>query len=100
MTTALPVQQNEGSVIVDVIRGFALVGVLVANFTSYIEQNLPTGIFESISSPLDKALSNINTVFFEWKFMTIFSVLFGYGFGLILISLERIGFKLKEALWK
>jgi uncharacterized protein len=72
MTTALPVQQNERAVIVDVVRGFALVGVLIANFTSYIDQNLPTGIFQAISSPLDKALANINTVFFEWKFMPSF----------------------------
>lgn len=89
MTTALPVQPNERAVIVDVVRGFALVGVLIANFTSYIDQNLPSGILYSISAQLDKTLSNINTVFFEWKFMTIFSILFGYGFGLILISLEK-----------
>jgi uncharacterized protein len=89
MTTASPVQQNERAVIVDIVRGFALIGVLIANFTSYIDQNLPSGILYSISTPLDKALSNINTVFFEWKFMTIFSILFGYGFGLILISLGK-----------
>jgi uncharacterized protein len=89
MTTALPVQPNERAVIVDIVRGFALVGVLIANFTSYINQNVPSDLLYSISSPLDKALSNINTIFFEWKFMTIFSILFGYGFGLILISMEK-----------
>ena len=89
MTTALPIQQNERMVVVDVVRGFALIGVLIANFTSYIDQNLPSGILYSISAPLDKALSSINTIFFEWKFMTIFSILFGYGFGLILISLNK-----------
>ena len=89
MTALSPGQQNERVVIVDVVRGFALVGVLIANFTSYIDQNLPSEVLDSISTPFDKALSVINTIFFEWKFMTIFSILFGYGFGLILISLEK-----------
>ncbi|HYV90730.1 MAG TPA: DUF418 domain-containing protein [Chitinophagales bacterium] len=89
MTEALPIQQNERVVVVDMVRGFALTGVLIANFTSYTDQQLPSYILDSISSPLDKTLSNINTVFLEWKFMTLFSILFGYGFGLIMTSLEK-----------
>src|SRR5215471_7018140 len=89
MTTASPIQQNDRVVIVDIIRGFALVGVLIANFTGYNYQNLPPNVFNAISSPLDKALINFNAVFLEWKFYTLFSILFGYGFGLILSSLEK-----------
>jgi uncharacterized protein len=89
MTTASPIQQNDRVVIVDIIRGFALTGVLIANFTGYNYQNLPRGVFNAISSPLDKALINFNSVFFEWKFYTLFSILFGYGFGLILSRIEK-----------
>src|SRR5437868_856763 len=89
MTDATPVQPDERTAIVDIIRGFALAGVLIANFTSYNEQNLPSHIFNSISTPVDKALFNFNAIFFEWKFMTLFSILFGYGFGLIITSLEK-----------
>lgn len=89
MSQTLPVDQKDRAVIVDVIRGFALTGVLLANFTSYIDQQTPEHILKAISSPLDHSLMNINTVFLEWKFMTLFSILFGYGFGLILESLER-----------
>ena len=89
MTTAYPIQQSDRVVIVDIIRGFALTGVLIANFTSYNYQNLPASVFNAISSPLDIALKNFNAVFFEWKFYTTFSILFGYGFGLILSSLEK-----------
>src|SRR6478752_279187 len=89
MTKASPIQQNDRVVIVDIIRGFALAGVLIANFTGYNYQNLPSSVFDTISSPLDKALINFNAVFFEWKFYTTFSILFGYGFGLILTSLEK-----------
>jgi uncharacterized protein len=89
MTNPSPIQQSERTIIVDIIRGFALTGVLFANFTGYNTENLPSTIVDSISSPFDKVLININTVFFEWKFYTIFSVLFGYGFGLVLSSLEK-----------
>lgn len=89
MTSAAPTQHEDRAVIVDVIRGFALIGVLISNFTSYIEQQLPEQILNSISSPVDTFLMSFNTVFFEWKFMTLFSILFGYGFGLILESVEK-----------
>src|SRR5690349_21267290 len=87
----LPIEQDKRLVIVDIIRGFALAGVLIANFTSYNEQNLPTAVLDAVSQPTDKMLMTVNTVFIEWKFMTIFSVLFGYGFGLILTSLWKKG---------
>lgn len=89
MTETLPIEQKDRAIIVDVIRGFALIGVLIANFTSYVDQQTPEPILNSISSSLDRALMNFNTVFLEWKFMTLFSILFGYGFGLILESLEK-----------
>lgn len=89
MTTTLPIEQKNRAIIVDVIRGFALIGVLVANFTSYVDQQTPEPILNSISSSLDRFLMTFNSVFLEWKFMTLFSVLFGYGFGLILESLEK-----------
>ena len=85
----LPIEQKNRTIIVDIIRGFALIGVLIANFTSYVDQQTPESVLNSISSSLDTSLMNINTVFFEWKFMTLFSILFGYGFGLILESLQK-----------
>lgn len=89
LNNASPIEQKERAVIVDIIRGFALVGVLIANFTAFTDQQVPSDILQAISSPLDKTLVTINAVFFEWKFFTLFSILFGYGFGLILASLER-----------
>lgn len=88
MISPIPTAQKDRTAILDIIRGFALVGVLIANFTSYAGQT-PESILIGQSSTLDTTLININSVFFEWKFMTLFSILFGYGFGLILESLER-----------
>ena len=89
MTKASAIAQTDRVLIVDVVRGFALTGVLVANFTSYVDQQTPKPILTSISTSLDIWLININAVFLEWKFMTLFSILFGYGFGLILESLDK-----------
>lgn len=88
-TNATPIHQKERAIVVDTLRGFAMVGVLIANFTSFTDQQVPSDILKSISSPLDLTLMRINKVFFEWKFMTLFSILFGYGFGLLLTSLEK-----------
>jgi len=89
MSSNLPIEQKGRTIIVDVIRGFALIGVLIANFTSYVNQQTPEPILNSISSSFDRSLDSINAIFIEWKFFTLFSILFGYGFGLILESLER-----------
>ncbi|GDX47848.1 membrane protein [Bacteroidota bacterium] len=82
-------KQNNRTVVIDIIRGFALLGVLFANFNSFAEQQIPEPILNSISSSTDKMLMCINSLFLEWKFMSLFSILFGYGFGLILESLDR-----------
>jgi len=88
-TNIVPIEQKERAVIVDTLRGFALVGVLIANFTAYTDQQVPADILNAISSPFDKTLMHINSIFFEWKFMTLFSILFGYGFGLLMTSVEK-----------
>lgn len=72
--------------IVDILRGFALIGVLFANFTAYTDQQVPTEILDSISNPTDHALMTFNSLFIEFKFVTIFSILFGYSFGLFFDS--------------
>lgn len=105
MTTIIaPVEQRQRAVIVDALRGFALVGVLLANFTGFTNGQVPADILNSNSSPLDMALMDINTIFIEWKFMTLFSILFGYGFGLLMMSVEKKNinpnlFFLKRMFW-
>ena len=104
MTSTLPTAQKDRNIIVDVIRGFALIGVLIVNFASYLNEQTPESILKASESSFDSTLVQICDVFFEWKFMTLFSMLFGYGFGLILQSLERKqinpnSFFLKRMFW-
>ncbi len=77
---ALPVSSTERHFTVDVLRGFALLGILAMNITLFgwpwpaYSNPLLTG-----GSWLDRAVWFFNHLFFEEKMMTIFSMLFGAG---------------------
>jgi uncharacterized protein len=90
MDTSLPIQQKERVVIVDVLRGFALFGVLMGNFNGMLTNDVPDTIIKSISTPFDYFLNTLHSIFIQNKFMTLFSILFGYGFGVIM---ERVAKK-------
>ena len=68
-----------------------MMGVVLANFNGYVEQQVPADILNQRTTGLDQALMTFNTVFLEWKFMTLFSILFGYGFGVIMSNQENGG---------
>src|SRR5436305_2676215 len=90
MSLPLPIQQKERIVIVDVLRGFALFGVLLGNFNGMLTNYVPESIIKSISTPFDDVLNMLHDIFVQNKFMTLFSILFGYGFGVIM---ERVANK-------
>ncbi len=88
MNTAQPITQNNRTVIVDVIRGFALFGVLIANLEGFISFALPENQAKLLTSTAaDKVTEHFVSLFIEGKFITIFSMLFGYGFGVLM---ERV----------
>src|SRR6188508_1036194 len=91
--TALPVLQNERSDILDVLRGFALLGVLLDNIfgftgwgflTQSMREALPTW-------PADGIVGLSELTFINGKFYSLFSLLFGIGFSIILIRNEQKG---------
>jgi len=84
LTKAEPVQAQERIEVLDIIRGFALLGILIANmalFSSpamYFEvlgKNISTGFWDTTTS------SFINLLI-QGKFYTMFSFLFGLGFAI------------------
>jgi uncharacterized protein len=90
---ALPVLQNERADILDVLRGFALLGVLLDNLigftgwgfqTQQMREALPTW-------PADGILGLSEFTFINGKFYSLFSLLFGIGFSIILIRNEQKG---------
>ena len=90
---ASPVLQNERSDILDILRGFALLGVLLDNifgftgwgfFTQSMREALPTW-------PADGIFALSELTFINGKFYSLFSLLFGIGFSIILIRNEQKG---------
>lgn len=88
-----PVAASERVLALDVLRGVAVLGILVMNVQSFA---LP---FAAYSNPgvwtdggrLDVAFWAFAHVFAEQKFMTLFSLLFGSGVALMLERLEARG---------
>lgn len=70
--------------LLDVIRGFALTGILFANILSWSGiKFLPFDVIESMGNvEIDTQLYRVLKFFIDTKFYTIFSLLFGIGFSL------------------
>jgi uncharacterized protein len=88
---AKPVEAAERVASVDVIRGFALLGILAMNIVDFgwPEPVYSTPIRDPEAGPLDIALWAFNHVIFDTKMMTLFSMLFGAG--LVLMSERAVG---------
>jgi hypothetical protein len=74
-----PVSRGERIATLDVLRGFALFGVLLA-YTFWSLGTAP----EETWTPIDRALAWMQETFVDGKFMTLFSFLFGLGFAVFL----------------
>lgn len=88
----LPIAATERIVVLDVLRGVALLGILLMNI-------------EAFAGPLDLALSGVEPhwqgadrvadalvyIFVQGKFYTLFSMLFGMGFAVMAQRAERAG---------
>jgi uncharacterized protein len=90
---ALPVSLSERSDILDVLRGFALFGVLMDNVFGFTGWGFMTQANrEALSTwPADGILGLLEQTFINGKFYSLFSLLFGVGFSIILIRNEQRG---------
>ena len=77
---ARPVAPASRIVEVDIVRGFALFGVLLVNMYGFGADSI------AWNSPTDQLAFAIMHVFFESKSWTLFSMLFGFGFA---VQLQR-----------
>lgn len=84
MQALAPVQAKEREVFMDVLRGFAILGIFIANlgsgFSWYSESAHATG--PMLLPELDHKMSFLHHMFIEGKFYSIFSLLFGWGIAL------------------
>lgn len=93
LSQPIPVSQNERADILDILRGFALVGVLFDNIVGFSGWGFMTQeTRESLSTwPADGVLALFELTFIKGKFYSLFSLLFGIGFSIILIRNEQKG---------
>ncbi len=88
-----PIQTSDRADILDIVRGFALFGILVINIIGFSGYNFFTAEMKQqiVTYPVDKYLSAILTALAEGKFYSIFSLLFGIGFSIIFMRLKAKG---------
>ena len=84
MQTLDPVKVHEREIFMDVLRGFAILGIFIANlgsgFSWYNESVHLTG--PMLLPEWDHKMSFLHHMFIEGKFYSIFSLLFGWGIAL------------------
>lgn len=88
-----PIQAKERFVILDALRGFALLGICLANFPEFSLYTFqPAEVTAAMpSAAIDRVVRFIQYLFIDGKFYTIFSILFGIGFSIIIANAERKG---------
>lgn len=78
--------------LVDALRGFALLGILVVNIATFSSTYYGAGVPDPMAvSLLERCASFVRTFVFETKFYLLFSFLFGYSFSLQMQSAQRDG---------
>ena len=85
-----PIAPTERLEIVDVLRGFALFGILCINILAFANPGSPPG-FQFKGPWVDTIMYGLIVALVESKFFTLFSSLFGLGFAIQLLSAERRG---------
>lgn len=88
-----PVKASERYIVLDALRGFALSGIALANFPEFSLFNFlgPEAAEEVAGAKFDSLTRYLQYVLVDGKFYTIFSLLFGIGFSIILGNASKKG---------
>ena len=88
-----PVKTSERFIILDALRGFALLGICLANFPEFSLYTFlsPEAAASMPTAVQDKITRYLLYIFVDGKFYTLFSLLFGLGFSIIIRNAERKG---------
>lgn len=91
LTTLQPVQKSERIQLLDVLRGFAIFGIFIMNLESYTFYWVLTDEQKArlAFAPYDHTIRFLHHMFFEGKFYSIFSMLFGIGFAIYLAKADE-----------
>lgn len=87
-----PITADERLQIVDILRGFALFGILLVNM-AFFKSSWFVGVVNEAAGTniLDTAASVLIALLAEAKFFTLFSFLFGFGFAIQMLRAQQKG---------
>ena len=85
-----PISQSKRKPIVDILRGWALLSVALMNYSTIYTWNNQSSISYK-SDPLTTTIQTISEILFESKGWTLHAILFGYGFSVLLINVNKAG---------
>jgi uncharacterized protein len=88
---AAPVAESERIEIVDVVRGVALLGILLMNIPFFAMPERFTEPWRADTHSPNFWVFAVNTIFFEGKMRALFSAVFGAGIVLFTVGKERTG---------
>jgi uncharacterized protein len=92
MYNLAPVQTNERETFMDVLRGFAILGIFIANLAGFSWYNGDAEVTSPYLLPkADDTMEFLHHLFIEGKFYSIFSLLFGWGIALQFKRAEQKG---------
>ena len=96
-----PIAAGERIEALDVLRGFALIGILLMNMEAF------AGPLMRALTGLDPALTGVNRLtdgliyfFVQGKFFTLFSLLFGMGFAMMVMRAQAAGRPFAGMYWR
>jgi len=80
-------------IILDALRGLALLGICLANFPEFsLYSFLDSSVTGTMSTAgVDRIIRYLQYIFIDGKFYTLFSILFGIGFSIILSNATQKG---------
>lgn len=84
-----PIQLNQRTVIVDILRGWALLGVVLMNYFDFFTFGRDWGTFKP--DIFTNVLMFFTSIFFAAKSWTMLSLLFGYGFAVLMNNVKGKG---------
>jgi uncharacterized protein len=92
INAAAPVARQDRISELDVIRGFALFGVLWVNLLQHADLAIPQAQLAALpTAPVDQILNIISRWLAQAKAQALFSLLFGFGFAIMMDRLDARG---------
>jgi uncharacterized protein len=84
-----PVEESRRIDVMDILRGFALIGIIFMNVEWFSRSISSLGFFDATLTGLDHAAGWLVRCFVEGKFYKIFTLLFGMGFTVMLLRAQQ-----------